>query len=196
MVLPTIAPHGIELVAGDEVLLRFRSWQDYEDLLARRGERSGVRIRYDSGSQEIRMMSPLPSHGKNVDLLADLVKVLLRHDGKEWEAFSPMTLKRLHRQGVEPDYCFYVQERSQILGKERIDLAVDPPPDLVIEVDLTSITKPEDYQAIGARERWIDRRDRLLIYAFDGQEYEERSESRMFPAHDIKELMVRFVDRG
>jgi len=110
-------------------------------LLAQRQERSGLRIRYDSVTQEMRIMSPLPSHGENVDLLADLVKALLRHDEKEWEAFTPITLKRLNRQGVEPDYCFYIQGREQILGKEGIDLEVDPAPGLVIEVDLTSMRK-------------------------------------------------------
>ena len=196
MTLPTVTLDKVELAAGDEMLLRFRSWQDYEDLLARRGEKAGLRIRYSAVTQEIKIMSPLPSHGKNVDLLADLAKVLLRHEGKEWEAFTPITLKRLKRQGVEPDYCFYVEGRSQILGKERIDLEVDPPPDLVIEVDLTSITKVEDYDAIGAKELWVYRRDQLLIYEFDGQGYQERQESVQFPGYEIKTLMVRFVARG
>jgi Uma2 family endonuclease len=173
-------------------------------LLAQREERSGLRIRYDSVTQEMRIMSPLPSHGKNVDLLADLVKALLRHEGKEWEALTPITLKRLKRQGMEPDYCFYIQGREQILGKERIDLEVDPAPDLVIKVDLTSMTKAEDYEAIltvsveqrGAKELWIYRRDQLLIYEFDGQKYQERQGSCQFPGYDVMALMMRYVDRG
>jgi Uma2 family endonuclease len=196
MTLPTITDDRIDLSAGDELILRFRTWEDYESLLDQRGERSGLRIRYDSVTQEMRIMSPLPSHGKNVDLLADLVKALLRHEGKEWEAFTPITLKRLRRQGVEPDYCFYIQGREQILGKERIDLEVDPAPDLVIEVDLTSMTKAEDYEAIGAKELWIYRREQLLIYEFDGQKYQERSGSCQFPEYDVRALMVRYVDRG
>jgi Uma2 family endonuclease len=71
-------------------------------------------------------MSPLPGHGKNADMLADLVKALLRHQGKDWEAFTPITLKRVDRQGVEPDYCFYIQNRDRILGKERVILSVFP----------------------------------------------------------------------
>lgn len=193
MTLPTITDDHIDLLAADELILRFRTWEDYENLLVQRRERSGLRIRYDSVTQEIRIMSPLPSHGKNVDLLADLVKVMLRHKGKEWEAFTPITLKR---QGVEPDYCFYIQGREQILGKERIDLEVDPAPDLVIEVDLTSMTKAEDYEAIGVKELWIYRRDQLLIYEFDGQKYQERQRSCQFPGYDVRDLMVRYVDRG
>lgn len=141
-------------------------------------------------------MSPLPGHGKNADILADLVKALLRHQRKDWEAFTPITLKRVDQQGVEPDCCFYIENRERILGKERIDLENDPPPDLVIEIDLTSTTQAEDYQAIGAAEVWIYRRDRLLIYCFDGKQYQECQTSLYFPDRDIKTLLPQYVNRG
>lgn len=196
MTLPTITQDRIDLSPGDELILRFRTWQDYENLLARRQDKAGLRIRYNSATQEIRIMSPLPGHGKNADMLADLVKALLRHQGKDWEAFTPITLKRIERQGVEPDYCFYIENRDRILGKERIDLENDPPPDWVIEIDLTSTTNPEDYQAIGVPELWIYRRDRLLIYCFDGKQYRECQTSPHFRTHNIKTLMPQYVNRG
>lgn len=133
---------------------------------------------------------------KLADILADLVKALLRHPRKEWEAFTPITLKRVERQGVEPDYCFYIENRERILGQERIDLENDPPPDLAIEIDLTSTTKAEDYQAIGVAEVWIYRRDRLLIYCFDGNQYQEYQTSQRFPNYDIKTLLPQYVNRG
>jgi Uma2 family endonuclease len=196
MTLPTITQDRIELSSGDELILRFRTWQDYEKLLACRQDKAGLRIRYNSASQEIRIMSPLPGHGKNADILADLVKALLRHQGKDWEAFTPITLKRVNQQGVEPDYCFYIKNRAQILGKERIDLENDPAPDLAIEIDLTSTTKAEDYQAIGVAEVWIYRQARLLIYCFDGKQYRERQTSQHFPDRDVKTLIPQHVNRG
>lgn len=196
MTLPTITQDRIELSSGDELILRFRTWQDYEKLLACRQDKAGLRIRYNSASQEIRIMSPLPGHGKNADILADLVKALLRHQGKDWEAFTPITLKRVNQQGVEPDYCFYIENRAQILGKERIDLENDPAPDLAIEIDLTSTTKAEDYQAIGVAEVWIYRQARLLIYCFDGKQYQERQTSQHFPDRDVKALIPQHVNRG
>jgi Uma2 family endonuclease len=102
----------IDLSPGDELILRFRTWQDYENLLDRRQDKAGLRIRYNSDTQEIRIISPLPGHGKNADMLADLVKALLRHQGKDWEAFTPITLRRVEQQGVEPDYCFYIENRD------------------------------------------------------------------------------------
>ena len=71
-------------------------------------------------------MAPLPEHGKRSDSLSDLVKLLLRHQGQDWESFDPITLKRSGQQGIEPDSCFYIQNRLAILGKQRIDLDVDP----------------------------------------------------------------------
>ena len=44
---------------------------------------------------------------------------------------------------------------SAILGKDRIDLAVDPPPDLAIESDFTSKTRIDAYLAIRVPELWV-----------------------------------------
>ena len=196
MRLPTITEDIISLDPGDELILRFRTWEDYEALLKRREDKAGLRIRYNSKTQEIRIISPLPKHANNADLIADLVKALLRQAEKDWDAFTPVTLKRINRQGIEPDYCFYIDNRDRILGKERIDLETDPAPDLAIEIDLTSTTKPEDYQAISPVELWIYRQNQLLIYHFDFQQYQESQNSRWFPNYDLKTLIPQYIDRG
>jgi hypothetical protein len=67
---------------------------------------------------------------------------------------------------------------------------------LVIEIDLTSTTNPEDHQAIGVPELWLYRRDRLLIYCFDGKPYRECQISPHFRDRDIKTLMLQYVNRG
>ncbi|MEG4806900.1 Uma2 family endonuclease [Microcoleus sp. F8-D3] len=196
MVLPTISEDTISLAPGDELILRFRTWEDYEALLARREDKAGLRIRYSSKTQEIRIMSPLPRHGKNSDILADLVKALLGHECRDWDAFTPITLKRINQQGIEPDYCFYTDNRADILGKERIDLETDPPPDLAIEIDLTCTTKPEDYEAIAPLELWVYRQSQLSIYQFGSQQYRDSQISRWFPGYDLKTLIPQYCDRG
>jgi len=75
MTLPTIQD-SIDLAPGDELILRFRTWDDYEKLLVRRQDQAGLRIRSNSATQELRIMSPLPEHGKNADVLADLVMLI------------------------------------------------------------------------------------------------------------------------
>jgi len=196
MRLPTITETEISLDPGDEIILRNRTWDDYEDLLSRRPDKAGLRIYYNNTTQEIRIMSPLPEHGKDANLLANFVRVLLEYQKKEWEAYTPITLKFPPLQGVEPDYCYYIQNREQILGKRRIDLTVDPPPDLVIEVDLTSVTKPSDYQSIKATELWIYRWSQLFIHEFDGTQYQEVQISPQFPTIDVKTLIPQYCDRG
>lgn len=196
MTLPTITQDKIELAPGDELILRCRTWEDYENLLTRRQDKAGLRIKYSSLTGEIRVISPLPGHGKNVDMLADFVKAMLRNSYKGWEAFTPITLKYSNQQGAEPDYCFYIENRHRILGKERIDLQNDPPPDLAIEVDLTSTTKPEDYQIIAPVELWIYRRSGLLIYQYDKKQYKESQTSCIFPDIDVKTLIPQYVERG
>lgn len=190
----TISPNGIELPPGSEVILRHQSWADYEGLLASRRDRAAVKVYFGAKKQEVRLMAPLPGHSNRSATLTDLVKVLLRHQNQDWHVFDPLTLKRVSQTGVEPDACFYIQNRLAILGKERIDLEVDPPPDLALEVDLTSFTQPQDYEAIAIPELWIYRSQGLRIYLFDGQQYRDSEVSHLFPEIAVKQLIPRYIE--
>ena len=194
--LLNITSETIDLSPGSEVILRHQTWEDYEQLLQRCQEKAAIKIRYNEKTQSILLMSPLPGHGKRIDTLSDLVKILLRHQGRDWESFHPITLKKFKQVGLELDACFYIQNRQAILGKERIDLAVDPPPDLAIELDLTATTKPEDYVAIAVPELWIYRRRILLIYLFKNGTYQESNDSLTFPGVNVKNIFPKYVERG
>ncbi len=178
------------------MVLRHQTWADYEELLESRQDKAAVKVYFNAEKQEIRLMAPLPGHGKRSDSLADLVKALLKSQGKDWESFSPITLKRSGYGGLEPDACFYIQNRQAILGRERLDLSVDPPPDLALEVDKTSLSDPQDYWAIAIPELWIYRSQSLLIYLFDGQNYVESNTSPTFPDIAVKQLIPQYVERA
>lgn len=190
----TISSHEIDLSAGGEIVLRHQSWADYENLLESRQDKAGVKIYYDSITQEIRLRARLAEHSKKSSTLSNLVKSLLRHQEKDWEGFDPITLKRFKQQGVEPNSCFYIQNRKAILGKKNIDLEVDPPPELALETDLTSLTNPEAYECIRIPELWIYRKQALYIYLFDGQHYQESSSSSIFPEIPVKKLIPQYVE--
>jgi Uma2 family endonuclease len=191
-----ITPQELHLPPGAKVQLQYQTWADYETMLQQRVDRAGLRIRYNARTQLLTLMAPLPGHGKRAQTLADLVKCLLRRQGQDWEAYDPITLKQIDEAGVEPDVCFYVQHREAVLGKERIDLAIDPPPDLALEIDLTSTTRPEDYAPLKVPEVWIYRRQSLLIYGFSGIGYEEMNQSILLPNFSVKSLMPQFVERA
>lgn len=191
-----ITPDTIDLPPGSAVTLQYQTWEDYETLLKLRQDKAGVRIRYSATRQEIYIMAPLPGHGKRVLTLADLVKALLRYSKVEWEGFDPITLKQFGQGGIEPDTCFYIQNRAAILGKDRIDLAIDPPPDLAIEVDLSSKTDIADYLPIAIPEVWIYRKNELLVYRLEHQTYQDSPNSGIFPNFDVKAKLPQFVERA
>ncbi len=190
----TITQDRVDLSPGAEIILRQQTWTDYEKLLESRQDKAGIRIYFDAKTQEIRLMAPLPKHGNRSDAISDLVKSLLRHQGRDWQSFDPITLKRFEQKGLEPDKCFYVQNHEAILGKEQIDLETDPPPDLAIEVDFTSFTQPENYNEIGVPELWIYRKQSLGIYLFNGQNYQHSPDSLIFPEFPVKQLIPEFVE--
>jgi Uma2 family endonuclease len=192
--LITISPETLSLEAGSEIILRHKTWEDYEDLLAIRQDRNLPKLYFNAKTQEIRLISPLASHGKRVDTLRDLVKALLNFEGKDWDCFDPITLKQLKRAGVEPDTCFYIENRQVILGKERINLTVDPPPDLVIEVDFTSVTNLGSYSPLAIPELWIYSPGDLKIHIFENDDYHEKSQSNLFKHWDIKTLFPNYVE--
>jgi hypothetical protein len=83
-----------------------------------------------------------------------------------------------------------------VIGKDRIDLAVDPPPDLAIESDLTSKTRLASYVALQVPELWIYAADRLKIYQLNGNQYTEINFSPTFPGVDVVAVIPYFVERA
>jgi Uma2 family endonuclease len=86
--------------------------------------------------------------------------------------------------GFEPDSCFYIRNAAGVRGKKRIDLGADPPPDLIIEIDITSpsLAKLPLFAKAGVPEVWRFDGNRLAIYELIGDEYLERDASVAFPA--------------
>jgi Uma2 family endonuclease len=185
-----ISPEKIYLPPGTVVRL-LGTWQDYITLSALRGDSSIPHIKYRPG--EISLMSPLPDHGRNVNVISDVVKILLDFLGKEYDAFTPITIDLPEIRGIEPDYCFYIDNWEAISGKKRINWTVDPPPDLAIEIDVTSYTDIEDYKPYCVPEVWLYKGKQLKIYALEsdseGDNYQLQNNSRYFPNLNIAEII-------
>lgn len=187
--LAVVSPETIDLSPG--ALVRFPgTWADYQDLLARLGDRALPRIKYRAG--EILLMSPLPRHGRDANGLADVVKELLGHRSIDYAAFTPITLSLPEQSGVEPDYCFYIEHCAAIAGKDRIEWGVDPAPDLVIEVDVTSYTDVRDYLPYSIPEVWLWKQQ-LSIYRLVDGDYQLNSDSRYFPGTELAPLVTEYL---
>ncbi|MEO1131963.1 MAG: Uma2 family endonuclease [Cyanobacteria bacterium J06639_1] len=194
--LPTLTRDTIDLAPGTEIILRQQTWDDYEQLLEQRRDKAGLRIEFNGRSEEIRIMSPLPEHAKHSSSIASSIRSLLKNQELDWDEYHPLTLKCFKQQGLEPDFCFYVQNREAVLGLYRIELDVSPPPDLAVEIDVTSLTEITHYKPIGVPEVWIYRNNSLFIYLFDGSTYQESDRSLLFPDFDVKTLIPEYVDRA
>ncbi len=190
----TVSPEKLELSPGT-VVLSSGSWQEYLALYKQRGEDNSLpRIKYRSG--EILLMAPLPVHGREADLLSAIVKVLLDAQNRNYEAFTPITMTLPEVSGIEPDYSFYIENWQAAVGKDVIDWQVEPAPDLVIEIDVTSYTDVNDYLPYRVQEVWLYRAKRpqpFKIYALENNTYVEQLSSSHFPDVDIFGIVEEMV---
>ena len=176
------------------VILNGISWETYERILADKGDRPVPRLAYDRGVLEA--MSPSVRHEGIARNIAVVVTVVADELGIDVFDAGSTTFKRedLER-GFEPDGCFYVQNESRIRGTQEIDLTVDPPPDLVIEVDITSLSlnKLPIHAQIGVPEVWRHDGETLAILSLEGEQYGEAAASHVLPPLTI-DVLSSFVE--
>jgi Uma2 family endonuclease len=178
--------------ASDRVIVRNVSWKTYERLLKDLENCSSPRLAFDQGVLEV--MSPHLEHEEVNRTLASIVEIALEKLNVNFRNAGSTTFKRedLDR-GFEPDSSFYIQSIERIRRKKRIDLQIDPPPDLIIEVDLTrdSLNKFPLYAALHVPEVWRYE-DALEIWALDRGRYVRRRASVAAPIlteHIVTELL-------
>lgn len=181
-----ITKEKIDLPPG-AVLRLPGDWQDYQKLCHLLGDRSTPRIKYRTG--EILLMAPLPEHGRDVSIIADVTKILLDYLGRDYEQFTPITMELPQQSGIEPDYCFYIDNWAAVAGKKRINWGVDPSPDLAIEIDVTSYTDINDYISYVVPEVWLLRKSTPIIYKLQGASYTVQTSSQYFPNINILDII-------
>ena len=182
----------ITVPPGQTVVLENISWSEFESILEDLGESRSARIAYDNGRLEI--MTPLPEHEVNKEHINDFVKVLLEELDIEFCPLGSTTFKNQAMfKGIEPDSCFYIQNEAAVRGKYRLDLTVDPPPDLAIEIDITNRSHPKIYQALGVRELWQYKRGELKFLLLQDGQYVESETSTNFPNFPLLEVIPQYL---
>ncbi len=166
-------------------------WRTYTRLLHIFAERPAFRLTYDRGRLEI--MSPLPEHESDVAFLGRLAVTLTEELGLTVkEGGSTSFRRRRHQRGLEPDRCYWIKSEPAVRGKRKLDLRVDPAPDLAIEVDVTSrsINRMKIYAVLGVPEVWRVEIETLKFYSLDTKrKYSEISHSLSFPLVASADLM-------
>ncbi|HLG15253.1 MAG TPA: Uma2 family endonuclease [Blastocatellia bacterium] len=175
------------------VILKGVSWETYERLLSEHEGSTGTRFTYDRGTLGIMVLSA--KHEAIRHTLGLLVEILAEELNTDVYGLGSTTFRRVDLQrGFEPDGCFYVSREASARGKERIDLTIDPPPDLVIEIDVShpSLDKFPIFAAVGVPEVWRYDEDHLGVFKLENGQYIESTESTALPGVTA-EVLSRFL---
>ena len=174
---------------GATLVIHQFSWDDYERLLEELRERPHLRVSYDRGRLEV--MSPLPEHEEYARFIDDLVRAFSDVHGLKLQKYGAATWKRQRlARGAEPDACYYVANAERVIGKRQFNLEIDPPPDIVVEIDITneSLSKFSIYAALTVPEIWRYDGKTIQFYELAGNQYRKPSHGPSHPAHDPRSL--------
>lgn len=192
----TMAVVGPGYLPESLVTLTGVSWGTYESLLADLADARSPRLTYDRGTLEI--MSPSSPHERANRALALVIEMV----AMEWDIhlldFGTTTFRRADlERGFEPDTCFYIANVASVSGRRPIDPAIDPPPDLLIEMEVTTsaIPKLPLFAALGIPEVWRTTPEGVTILTLRDGDYVPVLASPAFPPLTTA-VLTRFLDDG
>lgn len=190
-----------EFPADSLITLRHIPWEEYEELLDQLDKaRSGLRISYNEGTLQIMTLSS--EHEKYARFFETLMTAIRLRLRLNILSFGSSTMKKRSKaKGTEPDACFYVQSAAVIGNRMQIDFAIDPPPDVAVEVNMHhgSINKFPIYVALGVPEVWRYDGQQLTIHLLQHDNYITSPQSQALPmlsGHHLTELLRRLREEG
>ena len=162
-------------------ILRGLSWEAYLQLMDELPQSRGSRLTYDNGLLEITV--PLETHEFSGRLIECFIRTLVELMELRIKTMGSTTMKYPKlRKGAEPDNAYYIQNQPLVKGRN-VDFSQDPPPDLVVEIDIThtDIEKNAFYSSLGVPEFWRFDGKVLRIYQLCDRVYIEVEASPTFP---------------
>ncbi|MBC7796521.1 MAG: Uma2 family endonuclease [Pyrinomonadaceae bacterium] len=187
----------IERLPPDSTLiLTDQTWENYEKLLNEIGEASGLRISFNKGNLEIMTLSTThESYSRLIEKFIGSICITSRID---IASFGSATIKKSRvEKGSEPDACFYVQNAAAIGEKISVNFAIDPPPDVVVEIDWKhdSLYKFPIYAALNVPEIWRYDGNKMAFYKLDEEKYVEIEQSLALPMLSAQ-VLSDFLNRN
>ena len=184
------------LLSQQSTVLQHIRWETYTNLVKDLESQPSSRLAYDSGTLEIAM--PRPPHETYKKLLARLVEIITEELDIDIRSFGSTTWSRADLQkGIEPDEGYYLKNEAAVRGKPEIDLALDPLPDLAIEIDVTSssLNRLSIYAALGVGEIWRYDLEILTILVLQDKAYKSVERSPALPLLTVPKIM-EFLDKS
>ena len=178
-----------KLSAVECVRLHNISWETYQQLVEDQMGKRSVRLTYDSGDLEIMVVSY--KHGNYSSYLELIVAAIADLFEIDFVPAGTTTFRgEKKKKGFEGDGSFYFKNAQIIRGKSEIDLSFDPPPELVIEVDIKhgSLSKFPILAAVGVEEIWRFDGENIIFYRLENEDYKQVAESVCLPR--VKSVIV------
>ncbi len=163
-------------------------WSFYELILEKV---AGQRVFVTFDGERLEVMSPSFKHDVSGERIGDLIKLILTEQDRPYIAGGSFTLKkRRANRGLEPDKCFFIQHVAEVSGKEEVDLRIDPPPDLAIEVEISRrlLDRVDIYRRLRVPEVWCYDVRRLRVLQLHERRYRDVPRSPTFPTFPLEEL--------
>jgi Uma2 family endonuclease len=148
------SPPARTLEGETRLLVRNIRWETYESLVEDLGDQH-VHLTYDRGDLEL--MSPSEPHEEFKRMIGRLIETATEELDIPIRSRGSMTFrKQMEQKGLEPDECYWIRNQPRVQGKRKVDLAIDPPPDLAVEIEITHglLDRLSIYAALGVPEIW------------------------------------------
>jgi Uma2 family endonuclease len=184
------APVG---AAEDRVVLPRVSWETYDCLLADDEHRRVPRLTYDQGVLEL--VTPSKPHERDAATITRIVDIVAANLGIPVQSTGATTFRRRDlSRGFEADASFYVQNEPTVRERNDADLTIDPPPDLILEMEMSrsAIDKLRLFASMGVPEVWRCNGRRVTIFVLDGEQFIETPASQAIPGL-TSEVLTRFL---
>ncbi|MDB5298539.1 MAG: hypothetical protein JWO87_202 [Phycisphaerales bacterium] len=188
----------IPLSEQQHLVLDGVSWGYYERTLEEIGDRP-LRVTFHRGTIEI--MPPLSEHEFAKSTIGVLIEVMAMELDVPMQSFGSTTFRRRDKQaGLEPDQCYYLKNESKVRGMKRFEPKRHPPPDLAVEIDITSrsIAREPVYADLGVPELWRYNGRRLTVLVLNSsRKYVAAETSAGFPFLPIRpfEAFIHRMER-
>lgn len=164
------------------LLLHNVSWEEYEAVLEEFQDRPAYRISYNDGV--LKIMSPRRDHEFPKDYVLGVIRIYADEFDIDLDSYGSTTYRRRRQaKGAEADTSFYIKHASEVRGKGDLNLEKDPPPDVVVEIDITneSLDKFEIYAALQVPEIWRFDGENFKIHILSEAKYETAASSVALP---------------
>ncbi len=184
-------------ITENRVILNNITWETFKQIIKELGEKRVIRLAYDQGIVEI--MTPFGQHEYSNRFIDNLIIVIALELNLNIKTMGSLTLKKeMVKKGVEPDSCYYLNNEPLVRNKQDIRLDIDPPPDLVLEIDMSnsSLNKLPIYVALGVPEIWRYDGNQLIAFILNDQKnYVKSDYSLTFPWLKLADILP-FIDQS